>query len=113
MVQILPLVITALVAMSPVAQAAGCVNGRIYCGHTLQTYGKETTLLSRRRICLSSSTKMLPILGYEGAASLVPSTLYQCGTAGSLTRLRNCTRACVDGGAGKHDFCAGLLDDQK
>ncbi|KAG6142439.1 hypothetical protein E4U35_000680 [Claviceps purpurea] len=89
MVQILPLVITALVAMSPVAQAAGCVNGRIYCGHTLQTYG------------------------YEGAASLVPSTLYQCGTAGSLTRLRNCTRACVDGGAGKHDFCAGLLDDQK
>ncbi|KAG5922060.1 hypothetical protein E4U61_005846 [Claviceps capensis] len=81
MVQILPLFLATLAAISPVVQAGHCTPGLEYCGFTLTSNGWSSQGLRQ-------------------------SWLYYCVADGAVILKRKCSfPGCEDGGTGNNDVC--------
>ncbi|KAG6313643.1 hypothetical protein E4U22_000757 [Claviceps purpurea] len=92
MVRIKSLMIAAVMAIAPVAQAA-CTPGLNYCATTLQTYGAGGASLASAIAAYASQKDKL---------------LLRCNAGGSVTPIQICDNRCLDAGAGKSDYCTAF-----
>ncbi|KAG5928821.1 hypothetical protein E4U53_002579 [Claviceps sorghi] len=95
MVKIVPMVIAALAAVSPLAEAGNCTPGLKYCGHTLLAYGDY-------------SARIYAALGHGPyiVDNEEQRTLFTCvGPNGEIQVDKICSRMCFDKGAGRSDEC--------
>ncbi|KAG6186946.1 hypothetical protein E4U27_008202 [Claviceps purpurea] len=93
MVQITFLMVAAIMAITPVAQAGGCTPGLTYCGRTLLEYGYDDA-----KILEAARAAGMPV-------QYTYLSLYTCHSGGVIEYKQPCGDSCVDGGGGSDDYC--------
>ncbi|KAG6001976.1 hypothetical protein E4U21_003589 [Claviceps maximensis] len=93
MVKITSILMAALAAIAPVAEAGDCTTGLNYCGHTLLRYGDYKQRINDE-------------LGYSPGwwDSSDTNALFQCVGGGQIKLIQKCP-LCMDNGGGKNDYC--------
>ncbi|KAG6052718.1 hypothetical protein E4U17_005498 [Claviceps sp. LM77 group G4] len=83
MVKTLPIFLSALAVMSPMAQVFACTPGLDYCGWVLDRYGGQVW-----------KEKGLRLNG-----------LFHCTSENEAKMFKVCAFSCREGGTGKSDYC--------
>ncbi|KAG6254465.1 hypothetical protein E4U23_006246 [Claviceps purpurea] len=93
MVQITSVIVAVMVAATPVAQAAACNPGFIYCGHTLERHSYDP-----EKIRQAIKKAHFPLKDSD-------EIMFHCNSDESITARRVCGGFCVTGGEGENDEC--------
>ncbi|KAG5915956.1 hypothetical protein E4U42_007866 [Claviceps africana] len=89
------IVIAALAAVAPLAEAGNCTPGLKYCGHTLLAYGNY-------------ESRIYQALGHGPSSwnNEEQRSLFNCvGPNGEIQLERTCAKLCIDQGLGQSDKC--------
>ncbi|KAG6001977.1 hypothetical protein E4U21_003590 [Claviceps maximensis] len=97
MVKITTILMAALAAIAPVAEAGDCVPGLLYCGDTLLRYDDY-------------KASIIKALGFEPGprSSIIAKSLFNCRDPSGKDLLYSgtCPNICREGGDGHGDYCS-------